>query len=140
MPLSTELKWLSIFKLIFGQANYWFQNFIKSDTYHSSETHRVKLLNNTSSDNCWSCWAADKVRERPRTAGDEMANLGRQGRGRPQQLQHGQWSTILLSPSWSHTVTSSLLHTLQKAVPAPARMKMSCPQSKHQQAANFNCL
>lgn len=83
MSLSTELKWLSIFKIIFGQTNYWFQNFITSNTYHSSETHWVKLLNYTSSDNCRSCWATDKVKEGPWTAGNEMANLGRQGRGRP---------------------------------------------------------
>lgn len=139
MPLSTELKWLSIFKLMFGQANYWFQNFIKSNTYHSKETHWVRLLNYTSPDRWRSCWATDKVREWPRTAGDEMANLRRQGFSRLlSSYSKGSETATLLSPSSSPTVRAAFCTPYYRQYLALARMKMSCPHSKHQHAPHFN--
>lgn len=92
MPLSTELKWLSTFKIIFGQANHSFQNFIKSNTYHSNKTHWVKLLNSTSSDNWRSCWATYKVRERPWTAGMRWPILG------DKDMAVRQWSSTTAVP------------------------------------------
>lgn len=98
MPLSTELKWLSTFELLSGQANYWFQNFVKSNTYHRNETHWVKPLNYTSCDNWRSFWATDKVREGPWTVGGD----GQPGDTRTwhtsQQLWEGQWSSNTAVP------------------------------------------
>lgn len=138
MPLSTELKWLSTFKLIFGQANYWLQSFIKSNTYHSNKTHWVQLLNYTGSDNWRSCWATDKVRKEPRTAGlrwpalgdkdtaDSSADAARAVKQQPCCLQADlQWQTAFCMAYKTQCL-------------APAKMKMRCPNSKHQQEASFN--
>lgn len=137
MPLSTKWKWLSTFKLIFGQANSWFQNFIKSNTYHSNKTHWVQLLNYTGSDNWRSCWATVKVRKEPWTAGVRWPALGdkdmadstaaRAVKQQPCCLQADllQWQTAFGMPYKTQCL-------------APAKMKMRCPHSKHRQKASFN--
>lgn len=139
MPLSTELKWLSTFKLISGQANYWFQNLIKSNTHYSNETHWVKLLNYTSSGNRRSCWATDKGREGPRTAGVRWPALGHKDMADFSAATQGQRSSSTSVPqliSYSDKQPSAY-PTKGSAWPLQGGWKMRCPHSKHRQEARF---
>lgn len=86
-----------------------------------SQEWNTKLLNYTSCDNWRSCLATDKVREGPWTVG-EMASLGTQGHGiLLSSYRKDSEAATPLSPSWSPTVLSSFLHTLQKAEPGPSK-------------------
>lgn len=139
MPLSMELKWLSTFKLIFGWANHWFQNFTKSNTYHSNKTHWVKLLNCPSSHNWRSCWTTDKVREGPRIAGQllwpalghkDMADLAATGRAAKQQHCCPQADLL----QWQ----AAFCIAYKRQCLALARVKMRCPHSIHRHEVSFN--